>query len=216
MSNYQGNPDGHQGQPPAYYPPQQNPNYPSQPGQYAPGAQQSTNNPQYGIDPTQQGQYQYPPQYSSQAEGYPNAPNYGYPPQQNGPQQQPYQPRGENASYYQTNAPPQQQPGYAPGPGCAEGDKGLGSTLVGGAAGGYAGHQMAGGFLGTAGGAILGAVGMNMATHEVKKHKKEKKHKGKHHKHHKRRGSGSSSSSSDSSSSSGSEKHRRRHDHHHC
>ncbi|KAJ6031005.1 hypothetical protein N7540_001737 [Penicillium herquei] len=170
MSGYQGNPGGYQGQPPAYYPPQQNPNYPPQQGQYGHVAQQSNNNPQYGIDPTQPGQ-QYPPQYNAQVGGYPNAPNYGYPPQQSGPQQsgpqQPYQSRGESASYYQTGAPPQQQPGYAPGPGGAEGDRGLGSTLVGGAAGGFAGHQMGGGFLGTAGGAILGAVGMNMATHEV-------------------------------------------------
>ncbi|KAJ5614865.1 hypothetical protein N7528_008519 [Penicillium herquei] len=120
-------------------------------------------NPQYGIDPNQQGQY--PPQYNTQPGGYPNAPNYGYP-QQNAPRQS-YQPHGESASYYQTGAPPQQQPGYAPGPGGPEGEKGLGSTLVGGAAGGFAGHQMGGGFLGTAGGAILGAVGMNLATHEV-------------------------------------------------
>lgn len=63
--------------------------------------------------------------------------------------------------------PSQPQPGYPTGPGGPEGDKGLGSTLLGGAAGGFAGHKLGGGFLGTAGGAVLGAVGMNMATHEM-------------------------------------------------
>lgn len=86
-----------------------------------------------------------------------------YPPQQGHEQ---YQQGGASASYYGAGAPQHQQ-GYAPGPGGPEGDRGLGSTLLGGAAGGFAGHKMGGGFLGTAGGAVLGAVGMNMATHEV-------------------------------------------------
>ncbi|KAJ5974316.1 hypothetical protein N7481_011526 [Penicillium waksmanii] len=85
-----------------------------------------------------------------------------YPPQQH---QQQYPPQGASASYY-GNAPPQGQYGNAPGPGGPEGEKGLGSTLVGGAAGGFAGHKLGGGFLGSAAGAAIGAVGMNMATHE--------------------------------------------------
>lgn len=82
------------------------------------------------------------------------------------PPQQQYQQGGESASYYGAT-PPAHQQGYAPGPGGPEGEKGLGSTLLGGAAGGFAGHKLGGGFMGTAGGAVLGAVGMNMATHEM-------------------------------------------------
>lgn len=91
------------------------------------------------------------------------------PPQDRGhspyPPQQQYQ-GGESASYYGSAPAPSQQ-GYPPGPGGPEGEKGLGSTLLGGAAGGFAGHKMGGGFLGSAGGAVLGAVGMNMASHEM-------------------------------------------------
>jgi hypothetical protein len=48
-----------------------------------------------------------------------------------------------------------------------EGERGLGSTLLGGAAGGFMGKKLGGGILGTAGGAVLGAVGMNMATNKL-------------------------------------------------
>lgn len=67
---------------------------------------------------------------------------------------------GENASYY--SGAPLNEPGEGP-----DGEKGLGSTVVGGAAGGYAAHQMGGGKTGTVAGAALGAVGMNMATHAL-------------------------------------------------
>ena len=85
------------------------------------------------------------------------------------PQHQHYQQGGANASYY-NEAPPsqqQQQQSYAPGPNGPEGEKGLGSTLIGGAAGGIMGHKMGGGKLATAGGAALGAVAMNLATHAL-------------------------------------------------
>lgn len=69
------------------------------------------------------------------------------------------QPVGESASYY--NGAPSQYYQHNP----ANGDeRGLGSTVVGGLAGGYAANQMGAGPMGTAGGAILGATGMNMAT----------------------------------------------------
>lgn len=74
------------------------------------------------------------------------------------------QSRGENASYYGGSPAPNQQ-GYPP-QGNPEDDRGLGSTLVGGAVGGYMGHQ-AGGTASTLGGAALGAAGMNMATHAM-------------------------------------------------
>ncbi|KAJ5263591.1 hypothetical protein N7478_011196 [Penicillium angulare] len=74
---------------------------------------------------------------------------------------------GENASYYGEKPPP-----YGPddvglvGP---DGERGLGSTLMGGAAGGYVGHQMGGG-MATAGGAVLGALGANAVSHGIENH----------------------------------------------
>ncbi|KAJ5238777.1 hypothetical protein N7468_003396 [Penicillium chermesinum] len=74
------------------------------------------------------------------------------------------QDRGENASYYSESPAPKQQ---GPPPQGPPGDeRGLGSTLVGGAVGGYMGHQ-AGGTMSTLGGAAVGAAGMNMATHAM-------------------------------------------------
>ncbi|KAJ5663037.1 hypothetical protein N7507_003768 [Penicillium longicatenatum] len=76
---------------------------------------------------------------------------------------------GENASYY-AGIPQDQVNGVGTVPGVGperDGERGLGSTFIGGAAGGYAGHKMHGGFLGTAGGADLGAAGMNMVSHEM-------------------------------------------------
>lgn len=75
-------------------------------------------------------------------------------------------PVGENASYYGA-VPTHDQCGNSVGLGGPQDDKGLGSTVIGGAAGGYAGHKLGGGFLGSAVGAVLGAVGMNAATHQV-------------------------------------------------
>ncbi|KAJ5736377.1 uncharacterized protein N7483_001502 [Penicillium malachiteum] len=46
-------------------------------------------------------------------------------------------------------------------------ERGLGSTLIGGAGGAYVGHQMGGGALATAGGAVIGAIGANAVTHGV-------------------------------------------------
>jgi len=79
---------------------------------------------------------------------------------------------------------------------------------LGGGAGAFLGHKAGGGFLGSAGAAVAGAVAANVGEHALKKNKKEKKYKKEkyghggghghdHHHHHKRRGSGSSSSSSD-------------------
>lgn len=76
--------------------------------------------------------------------------------------QQQYQPNGENASYY-SNREQLLDLNDLNGP---EGEKGLGSTVVGGAAGGYMGHKMGGGW-GTAAGVALGAVGMNMVSHKM-------------------------------------------------
>jgi hypothetical protein len=70
-------------------------------------------------------------------------------------------------------------------------------ALAGGAAGGFAGHKVNHGFLGTIGGAVAGS--MLEDAYKDKKHKKPKKEK----KHKKSRRGSSSSSSSSSSSDSG-------------
>lgn len=43
------------------------------------------------------------------------------------------------------------------------GEKGLGTSAVGAASGGFLGHKLGGRILGTAGGALAGAAGLNMA-----------------------------------------------------
>ncbi|KAI9696744.1 MAG: hypothetical protein M1836_005106 [Candelina mexicana] len=60
--------------------------------------------------------------------------------------------------------------GHSGGPpgGAGEGERGLGATLVGAAGGGFLGHELGGGALGTIGGAIAGVVGANALE---KKHK---------------------------------------------
>ncbi|KAJ5907624.1 hypothetical protein N7495_000306 [Penicillium taxi] len=81
-------------------------------------------------------------------------------------QQQQQQQYGENASYYQHNIPAGDEEASQI-PEQTVGDRGLGSTISGGAAGGYTAHQMGGGKLATAGGALLGAVGMNMVSNKL-------------------------------------------------
>lgn len=93
------------------------------------------------------------PQYNPGQPGHPS-PN------------QPHQQYGENASYYY-DAVPSRENGDAPGVEGPEGEKGLGSTVIGGATGGFAAHKMGGGKLATAGGAVLGAVGMKMVNHKL-------------------------------------------------
>lgn len=55
----------------------------------------------------------------------------------------------------------------APGQPGPEGERGLGASLLGGAAGAFAGHKMGGGGLGTVGGMIAGAIGANVLEHSV-------------------------------------------------
>lgn len=43
-----------------------------------------------------------------------------------------------------------------------EGDRGLGSTLIGGAGGAFLGNKLGGGALGTIGGLVAGAIGANV------------------------------------------------------
>lgn len=116
--------------------------------------------PQQGYGAPQQGHYDqgydpnrstspYPPPAQHQ-QGY-HDPNqqYGAPQQQHG--------YGEQQGY---GAQQHGQPGAPGGP--AEGDRGLGSTLIGGAGGAFLGNKLGGGALGTIGGLVAGAIGANV------------------------------------------------------
>ncbi|KAJ9619213.1 hypothetical protein H2203_008542 [Taxawa tesnikishii (nom. ined.)] len=148
----------------------------------------------------QQAQYQQP-QHHYQSDQYQQTPY----PQSNDPYQQNphYDTHSPVPSYnnqqHQGYAPPPlsagyDQPGYSQGapsysdhhqkndyrdqgPGGAEGERGLGATLIGGAGGAFLGHELGGGALGTIGGLIAGAIGANALENRHEKKKKEKKHK---------------------------------------
>ncbi|KAL4784045.1 hypothetical protein BJX76DRAFT_233530 [Aspergillus varians] len=183
---YYGGGPGYGGQNGNYPPPQQYGGQPGgqpQQGYYPPQQQQPYGQPPhdpYSADPPpyQQGHQQYPqqgaygqPQHGQHPGPYGQDPNlnYGhdrghspYPPQQ----QEYHQPQGgENSAYYGGHQGEHTlQQGHTPVPAGAEGERGLGSTLLGGAAGSFLGHKMGGGALGTVGGAVAGAVGMNAAS----------------------------------------------------
>lgn len=78
------------------------------------------------------------------------------------PQQQSQ--KGASDSYYGASNekyPHTGHPGAPPGP---EGERGMGSKILGATGGGFLGHKIGGGMLGTAGGALAGAAGMSMAS----------------------------------------------------
>ncbi|KAJ9273258.1 hypothetical protein DTO212C5_843 [Paecilomyces variotii] len=178
----------YQPQPPAYggyqQPPQQDPAYPYQqphnayqppvpyqgapPENFGPPRRQDSFGPpmaggfqhgqadhQFGAydNSNPQGHYGYygPP---DNTRGYSPSPN----PQQQ-QQQPPYDPSNPHAQYGEG----------APGadPNAADGERGLGSSLIGGAAGYYLGHKKNHGFLGAVGGAILG----NIIGDKIKEHR---------------------------------------------
>lgn len=92
---------------------------------------------------------------------------YSDPNQQYGQQQHGQQQYGQQQQHGYGDQQHQQgqygQPGVPSGPGGpADGERGLGSTLIGGAGGAFLGNQLGGGALGTIGGLIAGAVGANM------------------------------------------------------
>jgi hypothetical protein len=131
-----------------YYRPPYQPTYPEQPYQsqsYAPGPYA---NQSYGS-PQQYGQ-QYPPQQ--------------YPQHYQPPVEAPYaSPPPSNATHYSGSPhgdqPPTYTAGYQPPAGAppqADEERGIMGALAGGAAGGYAGHKMHHGFLGTIDGAYAG------------------------------------------------------------
>ncbi|KAI1404985.1 hypothetical protein F4819DRAFT_48544 [Hypoxylon fuscum] len=143
------------------YPPQQT---------YATGASPYPSQPQYAQSPA-------PPQ-SNHLAPYPSQPQYsrpgsahsdaGYPP--------PY-PDGDQRPGSAVGAPSHARPHSAdPYSGDRgqhaqregeEGEKGLGATLIGGGAGGFLGHKLGKGKLGTVLGSAVGAVAANMIEHRL-------------------------------------------------
>ncbi|KAA8646934.1 putative glutamine-serine rich protein MS8 [Aspergillus tanneri] len=177
--NQYGSPQGSTGQYGGYY--QGQPiNYPPRQDQYGqsqhihfpptPPYETRPNNPYYGPPPPYSEQAYAPPHGGIPQGGYTNERgyhqdmNYGY-----GYSQAPYAQQqeppvqGESASYYNTKPEDSQQHGHNPGPGKPQGEKGLGSSLLGAGAGGLVGHKLGGGLLSTAGGALAGAAGMGIA-----------------------------------------------------
>ena len=76
----------------------------------------------------------------------------------------------------QNNFAPQNRSGSAPpldGQQGADGERGIGATLLGGAGGAFLGHKMEHGALGTLGGLAIGAIAANAFEHHEKKKKEE-------------------------------------------
>ncbi|PZC90796.1 DUF4175 domain containing protein [Pyrenophora tritici-repentis] len=129
----------------------------------------------YGAPPSEHYQQSYDPNRSTspypppahQQQGY-NDPNQQYgghqqvgyhdPNQQHGAHQQ----QGYQDQQQGYGAPQYGQPGAPGGP--ADGDRGLGSTLIGGAGGAFVGNKLGGGAMGAVGGALLGAVAANFVS----------------------------------------------------
>lgn len=134
---------------------------------------QQPNIPKHADKHTKPYQQQQPPHEQS---GYPNqqlvsqdrdyhSGGQGYPQQPYPPHQQSYGAPSGPGAY----ADPGHQGGPGPG-GAGEGEKGLGATLIGSAGGGFLGHQLGGGALGTIGGMIAGAVGANVLENKHEKY----------------------------------------------
>ncbi|KAF8474807.1 hypothetical protein BDZ91DRAFT_279764 [Kalaharituber pfeilii] len=175
------------GPPPVYPPVDQQQGYTgySPPAQYYPSAPQPT--PLLGPDGKP-----HPFAHYLQPQPQPQpVPQSGY------LQSYPQPPPGNAVAPY-NQRPPSPLPLGADGPQ----DRGLGSTLVGAAAGTMLSRKMGGGTLGTIAGAVGGAILANAASHKIKDSKKKKK-KSKKHGHKKKNRGSSSDSGSDSDSSSG-------------
>ncbi|KAK4989255.1 hypothetical protein LTR50_003361 [Elasticomyces elasticus] len=163
---------GHSSYPQQQYPPPLQQPYPSDPYQQSlPPPQQ--NYAPYQPPPPQYGTHSPAPSYNTQVAPYPidsqeHTRSYSpYPPpnhHQSGYAPPPLSTRYDQPGYHQ-GAPAQQRgqydQGYGGPGGAAEGEKGLGATLVGGAGGAFLGHELGGGPLGLIGGLIAGAVGAN-------------------------------------------------------
>ncbi|KAL5092965.1 hypothetical protein Trisim1_000691 [Trichoderma cf. simile WF8] len=130
----------------------------------------------YNSAPSSDSNTSQPPQYYGQQQYNMNG-NY---PQQGSTPQQGYDANGRPPAnlhgqpQYDHNkdqnvASTQQFPlGTAPGSEEANGERGLGATVVGGGIGAFAAKKSGGGLLGAIGGAAAGAIGANMLEHAYK------------------------------------------------
>ena len=105
---------------------------------------------------------------------YQGEPQYqGYEQQQYQHQQPPQQPPQQYPHQQYSNPDPTDptpgQGGYGQPGNVAEGERGLGATLLGGSGGAFLGHKYGGGGLGTVGGLIAGAVGANLVENFTEK-----------------------------------------------
>ncbi|KAI0532703.1 hypothetical protein GGR58DRAFT_522537 [Xylaria digitata] len=110
--------------------------------------------------------------------------------QNQSPYPQQRQSQGASSPYQQQQPQYVQQPSdrLYPGsdPNAADGERGIGSTLVGGGAGSYIGHKLGKGTMGTLLGGAVGAVAANFISHKVKGRHGKEEHDGyhSHHGHH--------------------------------
>ncbi|KAF2747817.1 TPR-like protein [Sporormia fimetaria CBS 119925] len=179
----------HQGQGQSYD--QYNQGYNSQ-QQYNAPPPQHPQDQQYNAPPPQHPHDQQYGGYSQQQYGGPLPGDYNqgydqnrghspYPPAQQSYGAPPPQGYGDQGYQQQYNQHGDHGVPGAPG-GPAEGERGLGSTLVGSAGGAFLGSKLGGGTLGTVGGMVAGAIAANMLGDKKDKKKKDKKHK--HSSHH--------------------------------
>ncbi|KAI0880559.1 uncharacterized protein GGS22DRAFT_174694 [Annulohypoxylon maeteangense] len=142
--------------------PSQSP-YPSQPT-YA----QSPQSQNYLAPYSQQSQYARPGSAHSDA---------GYPPPSYAANDGTPQARPHSADPYSTaQTPYDNNPNRAPGQEGEDGERGLGATLIGGGAGGFLGHKLGKGKLGTMLGSAVGAVAANMIEHKFERKNSNQSH----------------------------------------
>jgi hypothetical protein len=116
---------------------------------------------QYGQQPQSPDYYQ--DQHRSGQPGYDQ-----YPPSQGGSQGG--YGRGSGPGAYADSKGSRAPPSInVPGNGPAEGERGIGASLIGAGGGGFLGHELGGGMLGAVGGAIAGAIGANLVEKQLEK-----------------------------------------------
>ncbi|KAI6087660.1 hypothetical protein F4821DRAFT_235595, partial [Hypoxylon rubiginosum] len=191
-ADYYGNSGGGSGSYPPQHHNQSSSPYPQQP-QYAQPSSQSPypqHQPSYASPSPAHSPYPQQPSYSpappqqhnsNYLAPYPSQPQYarpgsahsdaGYPPPYPGDEKRPGSAgamvaRPHSADPYGADRGQQQ---YAPGQEGADGERGLGATLLGGGAGGFLGHKIGKGKLGTLLGGAVGAVAANMIEHKFER-----------------------------------------------
>ncbi|KAI0429438.1 hypothetical protein F5Y09DRAFT_342641 [Xylaria sp. FL1042] len=97
--------------------------------------------------------------------------------------QQGQSPYPQQPTYHQQQQQQQHHLKYVDSNGGVDGERGLGSTLVGAGTGSYVGHKLGKGTVGTLLGGAVGAVAANTISHKIKGHHG-KEHHGHHHGHH--------------------------------